>query len=311
MTAPTITAIELVSGPTAGGDMVRIVGTGFADALAVRFGSAPARVHGVRTEAALTVAEVFTPAHVAGAVDVTVTNLDAAGAPVPGEEATARDAYRFERPDLVHESELTRLVRTLLQTLKRDLLEATSLSVSVDYDDTTVDGASVIALAKLPAIVLSGPRVPENRFFSTNVAHEAPAPGPAGTELARRRPSLTVDLAFTLTAASDRTAELLNLMTAVATVLHRACWLEMPRDPQNPAQGTVRWEMDRAGEIRTRLDGPDDVRVFSCDFVIRGFDLDEGLVHTRSRAVDHVALATEARPPHSDPAPGAARKDSK
>jgi hypothetical protein len=93
----------------------------------------------------------------------------------------------------------------------------------------------------------------------------------------RRRPPYTVDLVFTLTAASDRTVELLNLMAAVATFLNRNRWVELPRDPGDPGAGTTRWEMDPEGEFQTRLDGPDDVRVFSCGFVVRGFDIDEGL----------------------------------
>ena len=61
----------------------------------------------------------------------------------------------------------------------------------------------------------------------------------------------TVDLAFTLTAASDRTVELLNLMAAVATFLDRSRWVELPRDPDDSDAGVVRWEMDPEGEFQT------------------------------------------------------------
>ena len=85
-----------------------------------------------------------------------------------------------------------------------------------------------------------------------------------------------MDLVFTLTVASDRTVELLNLMAAVATFLNRNRWIEMVRDPNVPDSETVRWEMDPSGEFRTRLDEGDDVRVFTCGLVVRGFDIDEG-----------------------------------
>ena len=113
----------------------------------------------------------------------------------------------------------------------------------------------------------------------------------------RRRPPYTVDLEFTVTAASDRTVELLNLMAAVATFLNRSRWIEMPRDPGDISKGNARWEMDPQGEFRTRLDGPDDVRAFTCGFVVRGFDIDEGLPRDLGKAVDTTELDTEAIAP--------------
>ncbi len=86
-----------------------------------------------------------------------------------------------------------------------------------------------------------------------------------------------MDLVFTITAASERTAELFNLMAAVSTFLNRNRWLELLRDPNDAERGTVRWELDAEGDFRTQLGSRDDVRAFSCGFVVRGFDVDEGL----------------------------------
>ncbi len=301
MAVPALTGVSPSSGPAGGGDLVRLTGSGFAPQVAVLFGGAPAEVLSVREEAGVSVADVRTPAHADAVVDVTLRNLDAAGEPVPGEEAVLAGAYRFLRPRIVRESDLTRLVRTLLRELKRQVVENTSISVSVDYDDAAAEGISVVAISKLPALVLSGPRLAENRFFSTNEPREDVVAGPGGPEIVRRRPPLTVDLSFTLTAASDRTVELLNLMAAVATFLNRNRWIEMPRDPDDPSKGTVRWEMDPEGEFRTRLDGPDDVRVFTCGLVVRGFDVDEGLPMDLGRAVAETELETGAIEPGGTP----------
>jgi len=301
MAVPTLTGISPATGPTGGGDVVRLTGTGFAPEVAVLFGDAPAEVLSVREEAGVSLADARTPAHADGVVDVTIRNLDVDGASVPGGEATLAGAYRFLRPRIVAESDLTRLVRTLLRELKRQVIANVSMTVSVDYDDTTVDGMSVIAISQLPSLVLSGPRVVENRFFSTNEPHEDVVPGASGPELMRRRPPYTVDLSFTLTAASDRTVELLNLMAAAATFLNRNRWVELPRDPDDPAAGTTRWEMDPEGEFQTRLDGRDDVRVFSCGFVVRGFDIDEGLPLDVGKAVADAELDTVAVPPGGAP----------
>jgi len=301
MAVPALTSINPASGPSSGGDLVRLGGDGFASRVAVLFGGVPAEVLAIREEAGVWLADVRTPAYAEGTVDVVLHNLDEDGVPVPGEEATLVDAYRFLRPRIVRESDLTRLVRTLLRELKRQVLANVSMTVSVDYDDTTIDGMNVVALSKLPSLALSGPRVVENRFFSTNEPHEDVVPGAGGPELMRRRPPYTVDLAFTLTVASDRTVELLNLMVAVATFLNRNRWVELPRDPGVPDSESVRWEMDPEGELQTRLDGPDDVRAFTWGFVVRGFDIDEGLPADLGRAVAEAVLETEPIAPGGAP----------
>lgn len=277
MAIPTLTSVTPATGPASGGDLVRLRGTGFADRVVVRFAGQAAVVVAVREETSASVADVRTPVLEPATADVELQNLDPTGAPVPDELATLPGAYRFLRPTVARESELTRAVRQLLRELKRQVLANVSATVSVDYDDNLVDGQSLIAMAKVPSLVLSGPTLRSNRFYSQNEPHVDVVPGPLGPELVRRKPPATVDLVFTLTAASERTAELFNLMAAVATFLNRNRWLVLLRDPNEPERGTVRWELDADGEFRTQLAGRDDVRAFSCGFVVRGFDVDEGL----------------------------------
>ena len=301
MTVPAISSVNPVTGPTAGGDVVRITGAGFAAQIALLFDDVEAEVLSVRDEGGISIADVRTPAHPDAVADLTIRNLDDAGAPVPGEEVVLPGAYRFLRPRIVSESDLTRLVRGLLRELKQQIIANISMTVSVDYDDTTIDGLNVVAISRLPSVVLSGPKVNENRFFSTNEPHEDVVSGVSGPELLRRRPPFTVDLSFTITAVSDRTVELLNLMAAVATFLNRNRWLDLPRDPEDENAGAVRWEMDPEGDFQTRLDGPDDVRAFTCGFVVRGFDIDEGLPLDLGKAVDELGLDTEPIAPGGTP----------
>ncbi len=290
---PVLTSVSPASGPSGGNDIVRITGTGFGVQVTILFGEASAEVVSLRGDVGLSVVDVRTPSHAPSTVDVTIRNLDEDGNPVPGEEATLSGAYRFLRPRIVQEADLTRLVRTLLRMLKKQVLENTSITVSLDYDDTVADGLDIIAMSELPSLVLSGPRLSENRFFSSNELREEVIVGTAGPEIVRHRPPFTTDLVFTITAASDRTTELLNLMAAVATFLNRNRWIDMPRDPSDSSSEGVRWEMDPEGDFRTRLDGPGDVRVFACGFVVRGFDVDEGLPLDIGRQVDEMDLETE------------------
>jgi hypothetical protein len=282
---PALSSLQPAAGPSGGGDVVRIVGSGFAARVAVLFDAQPVEVLSVRAEGALSIADVRTRAHSPGAVDVVLRNLDAAGAPVAGETVALAAAYRFDRPQLARESDLTRLVRKLLQEIKRQVLANTSITVSVDYDDTVLGGLDVIAAAKVPSVVLGAPRISENRFYSTNVPREQVVMGPTGPEVQRMRPPFTADLGFTIMITTDRTVELFNLTAAIARFLNQNRWVELQRDPDDAASGTVRWEMDPQGDFHTRLDGPGDLRVYGCGFVVRGFDFDGEIVLDRSRVV--------------------------
>jgi hypothetical protein len=66
---PTVTALAPTSGPTSGGTTVTITGTGLAGTTQVAFGGAPAAIVSRTANSVV----VRTPAHAAGAVDVTVT----------------------------------------------------------------------------------------------------------------------------------------------------------------------------------------------------------------------------------------------
>ncbi|ATB45959.1 IPT/TIG domain-containing protein [Corallococcus macrosporus] len=294
MAIPALASVTPSSGPTSGGDILRLSGTGFAARVAVRLGGLRAEVLSIREEAGTAHVDVRTPPNAVALVDVELHNLSADGRPVPGEAAALPGAYRYLRPRVAKEAALTRLVRTLLRELKRQVVANVSASVSVDYDDTVADGLNVIAMASLPSVVLSGPTLRESRRYSTNVLHEDVVQGPSGAELVRRRPAYTVDLAFTLTVASARTAELFNLMAAVATFLNRNRWLSMPRDAEDASLGTVRWEMDADGEARAQLGSRDDVRAFTWGFLVRGFDVDEGLPFDLGKAVSEAQLEADS-----------------
>ncbi len=292
MAVPIIHSISPSTGPASGGDLCRVTGEGFGANVGGRFGDILATILTLREEAGFSVADVRSPLHDDGMVALTLTNLDEAGLPIPGESVTVPDAYRFLRPRLVRESDLTRLVRALIQQLKRQVLANTSITVSVDYDDTTVDGLNVVAMATLPSLVLSGPRLSESRFYSTNVPFEDVVNGVSGPELRRRQPVFTMDLGFTITAASESTIELLNLMAAVATFLNRNRFIAMLRDPGQPELGEVRWELEPNGDFRTNLRDRAGVRAFTCGFAVRGFDVDEGLPLDLGKAVDETTFET-------------------
>jgi hypothetical protein len=166
-------------------------------------------------------------------------------------------------------------VRTLLRDLKRQVHPNVSLTVQTDFDAETGDELHLTELASLPGLVLVGPELRENRFYSLNRPPEVPVGD--GTAVRRRVP-YTVDLGFTIVGVADHTTELLNLMAATGLYFHRNKYLEMDRDPANPGAGRVRYEMDFTpdGDLRvTSQPNESNVRSFSGSFVIRGFDLED------------------------------------
>jgi hypothetical protein len=291
MAVPQITAVNPFEGLSAGGELVRLTGTGFAASVLVIFGGHVAQVIGVREALGVSVADVYSPSHDPGSVSVEVHNLDAAGSPVPGESTVVPRAFTFRRPDLTKESDLTRIVRQVLQDLKQQILANTNIGVSVDYDDSTQENGAV-AVATVPGIAVSGPDIRENRTYSTNETSEEPVVVGNSIELQRRRSPFTVDLAFNLTCVARGKVERFNLSAEIIKFFNRKLWVEIARDPENVSAGTVKWELSPDGELRSsyRSDGQADSRAFTYRFVIRGVDIDEGLALDRNIAVDSTEL---------------------
>ena len=216
----------------------------------------------------------LTPANDAGPTDVVLRNLASDGTPIPGEVATLPGGFKYVLPKLTVEADLTRLVRTLLRELKRQVHPNVSLTVQTDFDAETGDELHLTELAALPGLVLVGPELSENRFVSLNALPEAPE---AGGKVARRRVPYTVNIGFTIIGVADHTTELLNLMAATTQFFHRNKHLEMDRDPTDLAAGRVRYEMDFTsdGDLRvTSQPNESNVRSFSGSFVVRGFDIE-------------------------------------
>ncbi len=176
MAAPTITSISPVQTLTAGNSLITIRGTNFrvptslpvlGPTMQVSFGSSAAVDVSVL---ASDLVVAICPARETGSVSVVVKNLDDAGAPITGETATLSNALTYVMPKHTREYEhdLTRLVRTVLQKMKASLHAEIVRRKHTDATDQASESISILANAKLPSIVVFGPRLAENRFYSTN-----------------------------------------------------------------------------------------------------------------------------------------------
>src|SRR5215831_3609508 len=143
MAVPSIASITPSAGPSAGGFLVEIAGSGFqlpgggqsrlaSSALAsvrVLLGGRPARDVRVYTAGRLS---CVVPSGSPGAIELVVQNLDTDGLPIPGEMARQPDGFTYVAQSLTAEADLTRLVRALLRELKTQVLSNVVLTVQTD-----------------------------------------------------------------------------------------------------------------------------------------------------------------------------------
>lgn len=240
----------------------------------------------------------ITPSHVTGTVDVKVQNIDDNGDVIVGEEATKANAYTFARPRLTGKSDLTFLVQALILDLQKQVLKNTVLTTHTDYDDTTEDFLNIAALSEMPALILIGPTITENRFYSLNQVRETVTIG--GVQL--RRVPYTVDLQFTVIGVAELTVQLLNLMAATLQYVNRTRYIEVDCDPNDPSAGTTKYELDfpdtgAEPSVNTRI-SESNIRTFGATLLIRGFDLedttaDDAMVAGLTEQITEVAVGVE------------------
>jgi hypothetical protein len=313
MAIPTITSIQPARGPASGQTLMTIMGTGMRlppqppagrptkgglpQTVEIRIGAQPATRVLVREDATNlggTIATCLTPAGTPGPADLIIQNLDDAGQPIAGEAVLLPSAFTYERTTLSTESSLTRLVRTLLRALKAQVIENVNLTVHTDFDASPEDGVHLAAVARLPALVLAGPELRQSRAYSIN---QQPVRA-LRDGLALHRVPYTVDVGFTLIGMTDRTAELLNLMSLCTLFLHKNKHLLVAREPDAPEAGHVAYEMDFApgGQFQVRSQPSEsNVRHFVGELVIRGFDIDEpdGIAIEHVYASSAIELGTD------------------
>ena len=282
MAVPTISTISPAVGPTRGLSLVEIVGTGFrlptlpppasgpsgpaVPTVEVEFGDLSPEVR-VLTD---TLLQCVTPGSARGAVDVVLRNLDDNGDPIVGEEVTEAGGFTFKRPNLAIETDLTRAVRAILELLRRDIIPEVVLTQHTEYDDATGDNLHLTAVPKLPAIILGGPTIPENRIFSLNGPQTLERNG----KIFQVRQPRTVDLVFDLVVVADHPIEFLSLETLVEDFFNTHKTLAVDRDPADLPKGKVSYELEMTGDmVNAQVPNLSNLHSATTEFEIRGVDI--------------------------------------
>lgn len=284
MAIPTITSIDPALGHTGGGALVEIIGTNFRvptvqpavagepvpvapPSVEVTFGGVVApRVQFISDTRIF----VVTPEVDEADVDVVLSNIDDSGVLIPGELVTVVDGFVYRRPQLHIASDLVTVIRNLILTLRRQIHPSVTLTVHTDFDDTSADLLNIAKLASVPALVLQGPKIEENRFYSMNqLACEVSTSDPE--EFFIKREPFTVDLVFEYLGVSNLKVEHLNLSNAVIAFFRKNKFVTHPSTGE-----PIELDFEPGAQPRAVPRSNDDnLRTFRGSFLIRGFDLGE------------------------------------
>lgn len=296
MAVPTLTAVSPSAIETMGGELVLLTGTNFGPQVAVTFNDvlSPWVVvadGGTRVYAVTPKGNPPSPIQVANKdadgdtvpATIAVHNLDADGEIIVGEVVSSAALATWTHPDLVTDSPLARIVRTLLQSLKLEMMAATSPdSTAVDFDDAPSDDVRTVVIAEAPSVSVGGPRMTPNGFYRDNTTRYS-AEG-NGT-FSAHAPSVAYDLLFTLTLAARGKMQLLNMQYALIRFAARNIKLYMDR---TEGDGSTRagWRMNLGAFAPSQPRGG--LHVASADLTVVGFTPDMGPIIGATRVVETI-----------------------
>ena len=297
MAVPTIFSIDPTEGPTTGFTAVEILGENFRPPTILPPDPAtnitppspiPVKVYfgGVESQTVLWITEnrlyAITPPRTEESssgtiipVDVVVENVDDDGILIPGETVTLSDGFTYRYPTLnaYIRQPLTILTRSLIMKFRSYVHPNTVHMVNTDYDEAPGDGLNITHLASLPAIVLSGPDLQENRFYSTNEDKLEEVGG--GLSFVKREPR-TVDVTFDIMVISNSTSEILNLIHVLTEFIHQTKYCIFRPYPDRPdVVCELEFGFADGGDFNwTAVPNSSNIRQAKGTIIVRGFDFD-------------------------------------
>jgi hypothetical protein len=288
MAVPTISSVSPATGPSGGEIIVEVAGTNFRlpdpppatgpvprpefTTVEILFGTTPA-TRSAALSSVLAIARL--PIHDPEAVDVTIRNLDNDGVPIAGETATSAAAFTFQRPQIAggveSDGRIQNVVKRLILELRRQIIEEVVHVWNTDWTDSPDDVIRETRIAKLPALLLIGPTGQFNRFFRSQARRRIQE----SEELVKlRRNALTMDLEFDVGVVTNHGGQALRLMELASQFFHRTPWLTCDRDPNDPSQGEIRYEMDLTdAPSMGRRPSESNVKDASLTIVVRGVEI--------------------------------------
>lgn len=316
MPNPNVIRLTPNTGLTSGRNFVEIIGSGFrlpptpplsgsvpkpSSSVRVKFGTAVSVKVMVITQGRLIVEvplaklPVVKPNFGAGSVDITVENISQSGQ-IIGDPFILPGGYTYTRKDLAEESSVLTLSRAVIQELQRQTISNVVMSTHTDYDGNFTDGLNITELASLPALIVTGPKLVENKtnnlpvkpyvtYTSSGQSNQPDGDGlldengdpiftedgfPLTTVLNERirfDTPYTVDATYNLIGVSDSQQEIQNLMDLVVQFFHINQYIDVNGK-------TFEIMFNRGGQPDARSSASNsNIRSFSSSFFIQAFNI--------------------------------------
>lgn len=301
MAIPTVTSITPSSGLTGGESFIIIEGTNFDLAevgeVEVLFGTEPAELVQVRSS---TVLGVKTPRHDVGTVDITVTNK------ATSESVVVSNAFTFVRPSLTRQdTELQRLTEELITIMRIEIMQNVWAQIGSSHTDYATEESSQVNKeyqSTLPVIILKGPDLQENRFYSVNFG--ITTINDTTGETNKYHEPYTVDVIFTLVGAARNRQEASSLYRETINFFRRNEFIKVKRPLDSPIQDKKEiYEMDivRPGfSFLPSIEDEMNIFQFSGEIMIRGFDIFEDQPFEQSKRVSETTPSIPGLPFDAD-----------
>ena len=238
---------------------------------------------------------VVSPNYGAGVVDVTVENIDQDGKTL-GTPAVLPQAYTYTRKDLAEESSISRLSRAVILELKKQIISNIVMTTHTDYDGSFGDGLHITELAETPALIITGPKLTENRVHAyrrlapvTYKESVQRLPGDSDTlltedgdelttedgdeltqitrEFIRNDVPYTADAAYQLIGVSHSQQEIQNLMTLVVQFFHLNKYITV-----DGSEFEIMFSLNGEPDARSSASNSN-LRSFSCSFYVQAFSI--------------------------------------
>jgi hypothetical protein len=202
-------------------------------------------------------------------VDIVLTNIGP-----PEESVTEVGGFSFVRNDLTRDGTLQRIVRYLLQKMKREIIANIMPFTSVDYDKSSGDSLNIVHLAEVPGIGIFGPEDVDDPEFRDNDDLETTS---GGTDYVYYDKPEFSRLIFTASIVSQGDLkEHLNLTQDLKVFFKRNPWLNIIKDDNDATKGYVELPLYLlSGPSRGGSPNGSDIINSNASFEIRGVAIDE------------------------------------
>jgi hypothetical protein len=250
MAVPTFTSVSPAIGSAGGRNVVTIIGTNFlvpadpTESVKVEFDG----VNALRVDVmSATELRVIVPhfrgegsqayANPIAKIPIRIYNIDDEGDPIAGETVTTNNAYRYERvairdPRATQQNQAyRRVMHEVIWAFQRQVIPNVAIGTSVNYGEA---GSVTIQEAKVPNVMLMGPRITENMENRHRWAD------PFDTDNYYWVPTVD-DFEFDIRACSNSKRELYGMVQGIREMFLRTPYLLIPITVGAPNDGDHRF----------------------------------------------------------------------